>query len=168
MTIGQLNELPPDAFVATIGPIFESSPWIAQAVALDRPFADREELFAALQAVLDGSPDEARVALIAAHPDLAGRLAREGRLTPLSSGEQAAAGLETLTDDERASFDMLNTAYRAQFGFPFVICVREQNKNSILAAMEQRLRNDRAMEIATALREIEKIAWLRLCDVVHD
>ena len=168
MTISELNGLSHSQFVARVGPIFEDSPWIAGSVASDRPFATRNELFAAMEAVLDGAGEDERVALIAAHPDLAGRVAREGRLTPLSASEQSGAGLETLSDQERARFDEANAAYRARFGFPFVICVREQTKGSILGAMEERLRNDRDREIDTALREIRKIAWLRLSDILSE
>ncbi len=125
-----------------------------------------EALHAAMLDAVAAASVERRVQLIAAHPDLAGRLAREGRLTVASSREQAAAGLDRLTADERARFDRLNAAYRARFEFPFVICAREQTKASILAALEQRLGNDRETEIETALREIGKIARLRLRDAV--
>jgi 2-oxo-4-hydroxy-4-carboxy-5-ureidoimidazoline decarboxylase len=122
-----------------------------------------------LQALNACSVDEfvAAVALIAAHPDLAGRVAREGRLTPASRGEQAVAGLDRLTSAETARFDAANARYRERFGFPFVICVREHDKASILAALESRGAHDRAAEIATALAEIAKIARLRLEDAVR-
>jgi OHCU decarboxylase len=113
-------------------------------------------------AIVRDAPNDAQVALIAAHPDLAGRVAREGRLTAASSSEQAGAGLDALTPEEIATFDSANGAYRERFGFPFVICARENTKASILAALAQRVRNDRATEIATALAEIAKIAWLRI------
>jgi OHCU decarboxylase len=116
--------------------------------------------------IVDAAPEERRVALIAAHPDLAGRVAREGRLTAASREEQAAAGLDRLTPDELARFDAANAAYRARFGFPFVVCAREHGKASILAEMERRARNDRATEIRTALAEIAKIARLRLEDAL--
>jgi 2-oxo-4-hydroxy-4-carboxy-5-ureidoimidazoline decarboxylase len=167
MTLAELNALDEDAFTATVGPVFEHSPWIARAAAGHRPFASFEALAAALSAELQTAGAERQTALIAAHPDLAGRVAREGRLTPASSEEQASAGLDQLTVAERARFDELNRAYRERFGFPFVICVRAQTKASILAAMEQRTQNARSDEIATALREIEAIARLRLRDVLH-
>jgi 2-oxo-4-hydroxy-4-carboxy-5-ureidoimidazoline decarboxylase len=108
------------------------------------------------------------VALIEAHPDLAGRVAREGRLTPASAGEQASAGLDRLTPEEASRFARLNAAYRERFAFPFVICVRENTKASILDAIQQRVRNDRNVEIAAALHEIGKIAERRLKDVFAD
>jgi len=165
-TIDYLNACSVDAFVAEIGFAFEDSPWIARSAAERRPFADRAALHAAMVAVVAGASAEAQVALIAAHPDLAGRVAREGRLTAASAAEQTGAGLGTLTPAEIASFDADNAAYRARFGFPFVICARENTKASILAALARRRENDRTTEIATAVHEIAKIARLRIEDVV--
>jgi 2-oxo-4-hydroxy-4-carboxy-5-ureidoimidazoline decarboxylase len=165
-SIAALNAADRATFVAAIGFAFEDSPWIAQAAWERRPFADRAALHAAVVAVVAAAPPERRVALIAAHPDLAGRVAREGRLTAASRGEQAAAGLDRLTVAERARFDAANAAYRARFGFPFVICAREHDTGSILAALERRAENGREAEIATALAEIAKIARLRLEDAV--
>jgi 2-oxo-4-hydroxy-4-carboxy-5-ureidoimidazoline decarboxylase len=168
MTLAQLNALDDDGFIAVVGPIFEASSWIAGAVTAWRPFAGVGALHAAMVDAVRNASREQQTALIAAHPDLAGRVAREGRLTPASHSEQAGAGLDRLSDDERARFDRLNAAYRARFGFPFVICVREQTKDSILAAMEQRVMHTREDEIACALCEIEAIARLRLHDLVND
>jgi OHCU decarboxylase len=165
-TIDYLNTCPAEAFVAKIGFAFEDSPWIAQAAAAQRPFADRTALHAAMVAIVERAGVDAQVALIAAHPDLAGRVAREGRLTAASAAEQAGAGLGALTPAEIGHFDADNGAYRTRFGFPFVICARENTKESILAALAARLENDRAIEIATALAEIAKIARLRIEDAV--
>jgi OHCU decarboxylase len=165
-SIAALNAADRATFVAAIGFAFEHSPWIAEAAWERRPFADLGALHAALVAVVKRAPQERRVALIAAHPDLAGRVAREGRLTAASHGEQAAAGLDLLTADEIARFDAANAAYRARFGFPFVVCARKHDKASILAALERRARNGRTTEIATALDEIAKIARFRLEDSV--
>jgi 2-oxo-4-hydroxy-4-carboxy-5-ureidoimidazoline decarboxylase len=161
-----LNAAEPDEFVASIGFAFEHSPWIAREAASRRPFADVTALHAALVSVIDAAPDEARLALILAHPDLAGRVAREGRLTAASSAEQAAAGLDVLTPDEIARFDADNAAYRARFGFPFVICAREHDKASILAELDRRRKSERSDEIGAALAEIAKIARLRLEDAL--
>jgi OHCU decarboxylase len=165
-SIAALNAADRDAFVAAIGFAFEDSPWIAAAAWERRPFSDRAALLDALVGVVDAAPAERQVALIAAHPDLAGRVAREGRLTAASRGEQAAAGLDRLSPAQLARFDAANTAYRARFGFPFVICAREHDADGILSAMEHRAGNDRPTEIATALAEIAKIARLRLEDAV--
>ncbi len=166
MTIAQLNAADRATFVAQLGFAFEDSPWIADAAWERRPFADAGALHAAMLAVLADAPEERRVALIAAHPDLAGRVARERRLTPASSAEQSAAGLDRLSPEEAERFDALNGAYRARFGFPFVICAREHTTSSILAALAARASNDRTTEISTALAEIGKIARLRLRDAV--
>ncbi|MGD0968138.1 MAG: 2-oxo-4-hydroxy-4-carboxy-5-ureidoimidazoline decarboxylase [Candidatus Aquilonibacter sp.] len=168
MTLAQLNRLDDAGFTAAVGSVFENSPWIARAAAERRPFSSVEALYDALVRVLRDADVDRQTALIAAHPDLAGRLTREGRLTPASAAEQASAGLAVLSADERSRFDELNAAYRARFGFPFVICAREQTKTSILHALEERLKHSREHEIATALREIEAIARLRLLDAVSE
>jgi 2-oxo-4-hydroxy-4-carboxy-5-ureidoimidazoline decarboxylase len=166
--LSTLNELDRNGFVAICGPLFEHSPWIAERTYAKRPFASLDALHAALmQTVADASEAE-QVALIAAHPDLVGRLAREGRLTTESTAEQRAAGLIALSSEEIDAFDRYNTAYKARFGFPFVICARENRKDAILAAFPIRLKNTRDQEIQTALSEIAKIARLRLLDVVSE
>jgi OHCU decarboxylase len=161
-SIEHLNGCDEEAFVAAVGFAFEHSPWIARSAFARRPYADAAALHAAMVAIVRDAPNDAQVALIAAHPDLAGRVAREGRLTAASSAEQAGAGLDALTPEEIARFDAANGAYRERFGFPFVICARENTKASILDALARRGDNDRATEIATALDEIAKIAWLRI------
>ncbi|HTD38953.1 MAG TPA: 2-oxo-4-hydroxy-4-carboxy-5-ureidoimidazoline decarboxylase [Candidatus Limnocylindrales bacterium] len=165
-SIAALNTADRATFVAAVGFAFEDSPWIAEMAWERRPFASLADLHATMTGVVERAPEERRVALIAAHPDLAGRVAREGRLTAAARGEQAAAGLDRLTAEELARFDAANAAYRARFGFPFVICAREHDKGSILAALERRAENDRATEIRTALAEIAKIARLRLEDAL--
>jgi 2-oxo-4-hydroxy-4-carboxy-5-ureidoimidazoline decarboxylase len=164
--MADLNAADRATFVAAVGFAFESSPWIAEAAWERRPFFDLDALLGCMNGIVRESPLERRVALIAAHPDLAGRVAREGRLTPASANEQASAGLDRLCSEEIARFDALNTAYRKRFGFPFVICARENTKDSILRSLDRRLRSDRDTEIATALGEIGKIARLRLADVI--
>jgi 2-oxo-4-hydroxy-4-carboxy-5-ureidoimidazoline decarboxylase len=111
--------------------------------------------------VHDATPEE-RLALIRAHPELAGKAAVDGTLTEASAAEQASAGLDRLTQAEFDRFHALNAAYRDKFGFPFIICVRLTNKAGILAAMERRLGNDRDTEIAEALAQIGEIVRLRL------
>lgn len=166
MTIAQLNAAGQSAFVDAVGFAFEGSPWIARAAWERRPFSSVNDLHAAMVALLRSAPREQRVELIAAHPDLAGRLAREGRTTPQSRTEQQSAGLDQLTAQETAAFERLNRDYRKRFGFPFVICAREHTKDTILAALTSRLGNARETEIDTALIEIAKIARLRLEDAV--
>jgi OHCU decarboxylase len=149
-------------FVARFGALFEHSPWVAEEAWSRRPFADREELFEALQAAMYAAPLARRLALIRAHPDLAGRAAVEGTLTDSSRREQASAGLDRLTPDEYATFTSANAAYRERFGFPLVVCVREHTKQSILRAAAERLDHTRDEEVRVALGEIAKIARLRL------
>ena len=114
--------------------------------------------------VREATPDE-QLALIRAHPELAGKAAVDGSLTEASAAEQASAGLDRLTQDEFDRFHALNADYRQKFGFPFIICVRLTDKAGILAAMERRLANDRATEIATAIEQIGEIVRLRLEDM---
>ena len=165
-SIAALNAADRATFVAAVGFAFEHSPWIAEQAWERRPFDGLDALHAALVAVVAAAPPQRQVALITAHPDLAGRLAREGRLTAASRDEQAGAGLDRLRPAETARFDAANGAYRARFGFPFVICVRHHDAASIVAALEQRTENGREAEIATALAEIAKIARLRLEDAL--
>jgi len=113
-----------------------------------------------------GAPVERQLALVRAHPDLAGRLAQAGKLTASSAGEQSAAGLDRLTPSEAAEIQRLNDAYKARFGFPFVICARLNAVNTILAAMGARSGGAPEAELSTALEEIAKIARLRLNDSV--
>jgi OHCU decarboxylase len=165
LTLDQINAADRDTFVALVGWVFEGSPWVAAGAWAARPFADRAALHAALCAVMWAAPTAQQIALIQAHPDLVGRAALAGTLTPESTREQAAAGLDRLTPDEQATFAQLNAQYRETFGFPFVICARRNKKESILAGFAARLGHTRAEEIATALAEIAQIARLRLDDV---
>jgi OHCU decarboxylase len=160
-----VNELTREAFVERFGPLFEHSPWVAEAAWSDRPFADTDELLEALESAMYSAPRERQLALIRAHPDLAGRAAIEGSLTDSSRQEQASAGLDRLTPDEYESFTRTNTAYRERFGFPFVVCVREHTKESILRVAAERLEHTRDEEVRVALEEIAKIARLRLEDL---
>ena len=161
-----INELDQAAFVERFGSLFEHSPWVAEAAFRDRPFAGREELYEALVAAMYAAPMERKLALIRAHPDLAGKAAIEGTLTDSSTREQASAGLDRLTPDEYEAFTSTNTAYRERFGFPFVVCAREHTKESILRVASERLANTEDEEIRVALEEIAKIARLRLEDAL--
>ena len=156
-------------FVARFGHVFEHSPWIAAAAfdaGLPADAATAEGLHRALCAVLRTAQDDRKRALIDAHPDLAGRLARAGALTAESSGEQAGAGLDRLSDDEYDRFTALNAAYREKFGFPFIMAVKGCAKADILAAFEARVENTPKAEFETALTQIERIALLRLKDIL--
>ena len=167
-SLADLNACDLPRFLEVCGPLYEHSPWVAERAFARRPFASLESLPAALvQAVADAAADE-QLALIRAHPDLVGRLAREGRLTAASTGEQAAAGLDALSASEVDAFERFNREYRDRFGFPFVICARENRKDAILAAFPLRLGHTADEERATALAEIGTIGRLRLLDAVSD
>jgi 2-oxo-4-hydroxy-4-carboxy-5-ureidoimidazoline decarboxylase len=156
-------------FVARFGGIFEHSPWVAEG-AYDKglgPESDTAEgLHADMVTVMRAAPREKLLALINAHPDLAGKLHAAGRLTADSSKEQSSAGLDMLTDAERARFTELNDAYKARFGFPFILAVKGKSKQEILASFETRLHHTHDEEFKTALEQIEKIALLRLKDML--
>ncbi len=158
-----------ESFVARFGGIFEHSPWIA-----DRAFGlelgpahdSASGLHNALCRVFRTASEDERLGVLKAHPDLAGKLALAKRLTAESTAEQASAGLDALTDAERTRFTELNSAYVAAFGFPFIIAVRGLTKGDILSAFEHRIGNDRATEFGTACRQVERIALLRLQDIL--
>ena len=166
LTISQFNESSRAEFVRIVGPVFEHSPWIAEAAWLKRPFANPAQLHHALCKTVKNSTEEKQITLIRAHPDLVGHAALAGTLTRESSSEQARAGLNRLSPEEIDLFQKQNAAYKSKFGFPFVICARLNEKDGILAGFERRLNNSREQEIKTALEEIFKIAELRLRDLI--
>ena len=162
----QINDLSPEAFVHRFGFLFEHSPWVVEAAATSRPFADLDAMHSALIRVLQGAGRAAQTALVKAHPRLADKVALAEGLTAESAAEQASAGLDSLTAAEFEAFHTLNTAYDERFGFPFVICVRLTDKAGILAAMQERLNHSHDQELDTALDEVSKIVGLRLKDAV--
>jgi OHCU decarboxylase len=168
ISLPQLNQFDQAEFTRVVGPAFEHSPWIAEAAWSKRPFASGQNLHEALSRVVREAGEEKQLALIRAHPDLVGRAALAGTLTRESTGEQASAGLNALSSAEIALFQKQNAAYRAKFGFPFVICARLNKKEAILAGFERRLKNSVEQEIQAALEEIFKIAELRLRDLTQE
>ena len=167
-TLEAINALDRPAFVERFGAVFEHSPWVADAAWDHRPFRGRTHLHAAMCAAVQAAPPERQLDLIRAHPDLVGRAAREGRLGAASASEQSGAGLDQLTPAEIVWFEQHNAAYRERFGFPFIICVRANRKQAILAGFETRLLHTPEQECAAALAEIAKIAAFRLADLVED
>jgi allantoinase len=156
-------------FVKRFGGIFEHSPWIAERafeLELGPAHDSAGGLHNALCRAFRAASEQERLGVLNAHPDLAGKLAAAKRLTPESAKEQASAGLDALTDEERELFSKLNAAYVTSFGFPFIIAVKGKSKDQIMAAFEKRIGNDRATEFATACKEVERIALLRLRDVL--
>ena len=152
-------------FVARFGGVFEHSPWIAERAFDANILADpltAEWLHEALADQFRGATEAERLGVLRAHPDLAGKLAVTGALTEDSRQEQAGAGLDRLTEAEFARFTDLNTRYHARFGFPFIIAVKGLSRHDILDAFETRIHHTATEEFATACREVEKIARLRL------
>jgi 2-oxo-4-hydroxy-4-carboxy-5-ureidoimidazoline decarboxylase len=163
----QLNAASAGDFAATLAGIYEHSPWVAAAAAGHRPFASLKALDAAMAAAVRTAPSGQQLALIALHPDLAGKAAQAGEMTAESKSEQGGAGLDRLSAAEYARFHRLNDAYREKFGFPFIVCVRRHTRDSILQQYERRLANAPDTEVAAALGEICRIAALRLADKVE-
>lgn len=159
------REMTREAFLARFGGVYEHSPWIAEA-AYRRGLTPAEDapagLTAAFAEVLAAADDDSKLALIRAHPDLAGRAAIAGDLTDASRSEQAGAGLDRCTPEEFRRFHALNEAYKQKFGFPFILAVAGKTRHDILAAFEARIGNDRETELRTALGEINRIALFRL------
>lgn len=174
ITLDQLNSMSPADFTAALADIYEHSPWVAEAAAKQRPYPTLSALHEAMVAAVKAAPAEARMKLITAHPDLAGKAARAGTLTKDSTDEQLSAGLDRLSETDYARFHQLNDAYKAKFGIPFIVCVRRHTKDSILNQFERRLAHGNGMgdttEIDTALTEIFRIGALRLDSQVtaHD
>ena len=167
ITVGEANRLELEDFVRTFGSIYERSPWVAERAWRERPFEGPESLRLALWRAVDRAPRGRQLDLIRAHPDLAGKAAVAGELTPESEREQASAGLDRLSPEEYERFTSVNAAYREKFGFPMVVYVGEHSKDSILAQAEARLANTREREVETALEEIHKIAASRLEDLLR-
>lgn len=166
MSLSELNQLDKPQWLQTLGGIFEHSPWVAGAVFERRPFASVDALHAAMcDAVLD-APPEAQLALIRAHPQLASKAAVRGELTAASNQEQSAAGLMHCSAEEFTHLTELNAAYNAKFGFPFILAVRGHTRQSVIAELERRLVNQVTDEFTEALRQIERIADLRLNDLL--
>ncbi|MBM3486190.1 MAG: 2-oxo-4-hydroxy-4-carboxy-5-ureidoimidazoline decarboxylase [Alphaproteobacteria bacterium] len=168
MRLAEINAMDRAAFVATLGAIYEHSPWVADSVSSARPFADRAALEAAMAAVVANAGADTQLALIRAHPDLAGCAARSGTLGAHSTAEQTSAGLDRLSDAEFERFHRLNDAYRRRFGFPFIVAVRDHTKASILDAFERRLAHDADAERREALANIKRIAALRLAALIRE
>jgi 2-oxo-4-hydroxy-4-carboxy-5-ureidoimidazoline decarboxylase len=158
MTMGELNTLDREAFVAAVGWVFEHSPWVAERAWPRRPFATLGALHTVMtEAVANATPDE-QLALIRAHPDLGAR----ARMTAASAGEQSGAGLDRLTPEQFERLHRLNPAYRGRFGFPFIYAVKGAAPDAILEALEKRLANEPGAERAAALAQIYRIAYFRL------
>lgn len=168
ISIRQIDALDREAFIAQLGGIYEHSPWVAERAWKARPFRTRDALHAAMQDSVAAASQEEKLALIRAHPELAGRLAVAGQLTSASRSEQAGAGLDRCTPEEFARLQALNGAYRKKFEFPFIIAVRGLSRMQIIAQLEQRLAHSAEQEFSACLHEIGRIAGFRLRDLIAD
>jgi 2-oxo-4-hydroxy-4-carboxy-5-ureidoimidazoline decarboxylase len=167
MDIDTINRMSANEFVRAFGGVFEHSAWVAEHALAARPFADIDALHAAMVAVVRSAPREEQIALLNAHPDLAGREAEEGTMTDASVAEQSSAGLDALSAAEVARIAELNARYRERHGFPFIIAVRHYTKAGIFHEFEHRLHEASDVELAAALRQVFAITRLRLerlCD----
>ena len=157
-----INAMDRAAFVQKFGAIFEKSPWVAERAWERRPFTSLDDMHGAMVAVAKTAPATQQLALLQAHPDLAGKEAQAGTMTASSVAEQASAGLNTLSAPEFAELTSLNAAYRAKFGFPFIIAVRMHTKEGIFSEFKRRLQNDTQTEFANDLQNVYIITRLRL------
>ena len=164
--LDELNRMTAEAFVDAFGDVAEHSPWVAQQAAKSRPFMDREDLIKTFSTVLRGANTDDQLALLRAHPDLAGTALFAGTMTENSRNEQAGASLDRLTAEEFQRFTELNNAYVARFAFPFIFAVKGATKGMILASFEARVGNDRETEFANSLDNVCRIFRFRLEELV--
>jgi 2-oxo-4-hydroxy-4-carboxy-5-ureidoimidazoline decarboxylase len=157
-----INAMDRAAFVQKFGGIFENSPWVAEKAWEKRPFANLDDMHAAMVAAAKYAPAAMQLALLQSHPDLAGKEAQAGTMTASSVAEQASAGLNALSHAEMVQISDLNAAYKKKFGFPFIIAVRMHTKEGILFEFNRRLQNDTQTEFANDLQNVYIITRLRL------
>lgn len=165
-TLEQLNKMPREAFEAALSGIFEHASWVAEQAADARPFATVDALFATMRDIVATAGDVRQLALINAHPELAGKAAVRGELTAESTREQSGAGLAQCTREEFDKLQRLNAAYREKFGFPFILAVRGYDRADIIANFEARVNNGREEELRASLEQIYRIARFRIDDFV--
>ena len=167
MTLAEINALDRGAFVKRLGGIVEHSPWIAEDAWPRRPFANVDALHAAMVAALMAAPVDTQMVVIRAHPELAGKAAIRGEMTADSKQEQGGAGLNQCSPQEFARLSALNRAYKAKFGFPFIVAVKGLDRAAIIERFATRLEHDRATEFAEALAQIARISRLRLATILE-
>jgi len=165
-SIQQVNGMEYEEFLQVFGNVVEHCGLCAAAIWAHRPFYNVLELHAELCNFIDNLPFIAHEGILRLHPDLAGRMAQMGQLTTESKREQLSAGLDTLTEEERDTITDFNHRYKEKFGFPFVICARENKKNAILNGLKIRIENTSEIEVKTGVEEVKKIMMYRLLDLV--
>ena len=167
MTLDNANALPATDFVAAFGGVFEHSPWVAQGASTRRPFASVDAMHEAMMAAVHAAPESEQLALLCAHPELAGREAVAGDLTADSTSEQGRLGFTALAPDEFRRVAETNRRYRERFGFPCIVVLRlHESRASVIAEMERRTTNTRDAEIAAALAQVGHITRGRLDKLV--
>ncbi|WP_394780888.1 2-oxo-4-hydroxy-4-carboxy-5-ureidoimidazoline decarboxylase [Undibacterium sp.] len=166
ISLAELNAASQEKFVSVLGAIFEHSPWVAERAYAQRPFALVQDLHTAMAQAVRNADEGMQLALIRAHPELAGKAAVRGELTAESTREQSGAGLGQCSAEEFDTLQKLNADYNTKFGFPFVIAVRGHDRHSIIRHFSRRLASDRATEMQECLEQIIKIGGFRLADVV--
>ncbi len=168
MTLQELNRLDQDAFVEQLGDIFEHSPWVARETWKRRPFSSLDDLHRAMVEAMMQAPHRQQLELMRAHPQLTGRVADQRDLTDASRGEQASAGLDACTPEQKAELSELNCKYFTRHGFPFIVAVKGLSVCDILEQMKQRVGRSTAEEFDENLRQIARIARLRLQERLDD
>ena len=163
LSIKHINQMNKEEFVAEVGWIFEHSPWVAEKAWESLPFTSRQELLQTMETIVKNAEQSLKLTLLRAHPDLGTKL----KMSEVSQNEQAGIGLDQLPNEEFVQFVSLNQRYVEKFGFPFIMAVKGQSKESILMAMQQRALNTYEDEFLAALNEVYKIAGFRLTDAIH-
>ncbi|XP_014355562.2 2-oxo-4-hydroxy-4-carboxy-5-ureidoimidazoline decarboxylase [Papilio machaon] len=166
LTISEVNSLDDNQFETVFGNVIEHCKSAPMMIKKLRPFKNVNELCDAFQKYLDDINEEEKLAVLKSHPDLAGRLAQQGDLTPESTEEQRSAGLNDLTEEQKRIMDDRNKRYKLKFGFPFIICARENKVQSILSGLQHRYNNNYDQEVETGINEVKKICKLRILNIV--
>lgn len=168
LSLQQVNELPAEQFIKIFTNVVECWPFAAEYVSTKAPFESTDKLLDEFDQYLSDLPESSQENILQLHPDLAGKLADEGKLTEESSFEQASAGLNAMTKEQKIQMNNFNKIYKDKFGFPFVICVRQANRvDGILAGMNTRIYNSRSDELETGFNEVKKICKLRIEEIVN-
>lgn len=168
MKLSEINAMDRAAFVASLGGVFEHSPWVAKRAFDARPFASVDALHGAMVATMRTAPRDGQLALVRAHPELAGRAMVRNELTADSTKEQAGAGLTQCTPDEYARLVDLNARYNAKFGFPFILAVKGYDRRGVIAEFARRVERGVDEEFAEALEQIARITRFRLDALLQD
>ena len=168
MTLWELNRLSAGAFVTALGHVFEHSPWVAERASKKRPFKSVDELHETMISAVWSAPQPSQMALLRAHPELAGKAAMRGELTTESTLEQSGAGLSHCSPEELARLTALNAAYNRKFGFPFILAVKGYDRAGILREFERRVERDPSIEFEEALKQVARITRFRLDALLGD